>query len=64
LIDSYNAFIIEKKNVNQLATRLAALIDDKNLRLRLGRNAREFAENYLSWSNIVERYYIKVYNEL
>jgi glycosyltransferase involved in cell wall biosynthesis len=62
LVNCYNAIIIEKGDVNQLAARLATIIEDKNLRLRLGRNAREFAENNLSWSNIVERYYIRVYN--
>jgi glycosyltransferase involved in cell wall biosynthesis len=63
LINDYNAIIVEKRNINELASKLAEIIKDKNLRLRLGENARKFVEHYLSWNNIVEKYYIRVYNE-
>lgn len=62
LIDGLNAITVEKGDIYTLSRRLAELIEDKKLRSRLGENARIFAERYLSWSSIVENYYVKLYS--
>ena len=64
LIHGLNALVVGKGNINELALRLAIVIEDKNLRRYLGESARKFAEEYLSWDKIVESYYVKLYESL
>jgi glycosyltransferase involved in cell wall biosynthesis len=62
IVDGLNAIIVEKGDSYTLAKRLVELIEDEKLRRRLGENTRMFAERYLSWSSIVENYYVKLYS--
>jgi len=61
LIHGLNALTVEKGNVDELALKLATIIEDENLRRHLGENARKFVEEHLSWDKIVERYYVELY---
>jgi len=64
IVDGLNAITVDKKDVHGLSRKLAEIVEDEKLREHLGENARKFAENYLSWSSIVENYYIRLYSDL
>ncbi len=44
VIDGYNGILVEKKNVKELADALSKLIEDKELRLKMGENSRKLFE--------------------
>lgn len=52
--DGVNGYLIEPKNVQQLAARLKQLIDDKALRMEMGRKSREKAERDFAIEKVVE----------
>jgi glycosyltransferase involved in cell wall biosynthesis len=62
--DGLNVITVEKRDVYGLSRELMEVIDDEKLRKRLGGNARRFAEDYLSWSKIVENHYVRLYTDL
>jgi glycosyltransferase involved in cell wall biosynthesis len=64
IADGLNAITVEKRDVYGLSRELMKVIDDEKLRKRLGENARRFAEDYLSWSRIVENHYVRLYTDL
>jgi glycosyltransferase involved in cell wall biosynthesis len=61
LKNNENAILIKRGNLENLVNALETLINDESTRKNLGRNARIFAEENLSWKKIVEGYYIKLY---
>lgn len=63
VIDGYNGFLIQPKDVDALADRLNRLISDRELRIRMGRNAREYAEEYFGIEVVKERH-LSIYREL
>tara|TARA_B110000003_G_scaffold163085_1_gene163061 strand:+ start:3491 stop:5176 length:1686 start_codon:yes stop_codon:yes gene_type:complete len=59
-IDSYDHYIGRTSqtvsiNINDCIDKLKLLINDKDLRLKLGKNAKERAKQY-DWSNIINQY--------
>lgn len=54
--DGINGFIIPIKDSEALAQKLTILIDNKELRVEMGRKAREFAERDFSIENVVARH--------
>lgn len=63
VIDGYNGFLIEPKDVDALTEKLDLLISDKNLRSEMGKNARKYAEEYFSIEIVKERH-LAIYKEL
>lgn len=63
LIDGYNGFLIQPKDVDALTVKLDLLISDKELRIKMGKNARKYAEEYFSIEVVKERH-LAIYNEL
>lgn len=61
--NNVNGFLIEPKNISQLTEALKKLIDDKELRIRMGKAAREKAEKEFSIDKVVDTH-LKIYNEL
>ena len=61
--DGVNGFLIPTKDVGALVEKLRVLIDDADLRQRMGRAAREKAEREFSLDIVIERH-LKIYNEL
>ena len=61
--DGINGFLIPIKDSESLANRLALLIEDRNLRERMGKCAREKAEREFSLEKVVEAH-LNVYEEL
>ena len=61
--DGVNGFLIPIKNSDALAEKLEILINDYNLRVRMGIEARRIAERDFSIKNVVEKH-MEIYNEL
>lgn len=63
VIDGYNGFLVAPKDIDALTEKLDTLLSDKELRQRMGRNAREYAEKYFSIENVIEKH-LAIYKEL
>lgn len=63
LVDGYNGFLIQPKDVDALTAKLDLLLSDKELRVKMGKNARKYAEDYFSIEIVKERH-LAIYNEL
>lgn len=63
VIDGYNGFIIQPKDVDALTDRLDLLISNKELRIKMGKNARKYAEKYFSIDIVIQKH-LAIYNEL
>jgi len=61
--DGENGFLIEPRNPEMLADRLKKLIDNPELREKMGLNARKKAESEFSIDKVVDTH-IRIYNEL
>lgn len=61
--DGLNGFLIEPKNPEMLAEKLKILIDNKNLRERMGRESRFKAEREFGIEKVVETH-LRIYKEL
>lgn len=63
LVDGYNGFLIQPKDVDALTEKLDLLLADKDLRVKMGKNARQYAEEYFSIEVVKERH-LAIYDEL
>ena len=63
VIDGYNGFLIKPKDVDALTEKLDLLISDKELRVKMGKNSRKYAEDYFSIEVVKERH-MSIYDEL
>ena len=63
VIDGYNGFLIQPKDVDALTEKLDLLLSDKELRVKMGKNARKYAEDYFSIEVVKERH-LTIYDEL
>lgn len=63
VIDGYNGFLIEPKDVDALTEKLELLLSDKELRQKMGKNSREYAEKYFDIEVVKERH-LAIYDEL
>lgn len=63
LVDGYNGFLIHPKDVDALTEKLDLLLSDKELRVKMGKNARKYAEDYFSIEVVKERH-MAIYDEL
>ena len=61
--DGYNGLLFEKDNVEDFAKKLEKLIDDKELRLKLGKQSREWVIEQRDWRVIAEKL-ANIYNKL
>ena len=57
VVDGQTGLLFEPGNVGDLADKLGRLLDDPELRWRLGQAARERATAEFSWPVIIERHY-------
>jgi len=56
-------YLVENKNIEDLASKVKLLLEDKPLRLKMGKAARELVEHEFD-INVVAKKYIKVYSQL
>ena len=61
--DGVNGFLVPIKDSKTLAEKLRILIEDKDLRIKMGKAAREKAEKEFSLEGVV-REHLKIYNSL
>jgi glycosyltransferase involved in cell wall biosynthesis len=59
--DGYNGFLTDGSYVD-LAEKILFLLDDENLRKRMGENGKKFAKQF-DWKNIAEETF-KLYKKL
>lgn len=62
VVDGENALLVEKDNIEDIYNKVKKLLKDKELRIRLSKNAEEKAGQY-SWDNtisMIEKYYRSV----
>jgi glycosyltransferase involved in cell wall biosynthesis len=60
--DGEVGFLVEPENPHALAKRLLSLIESPNVRLAMGKRAREFVARERDWEKIAPRY-LDVYRE-
>ena len=63
LVDGYNGFLIQPKDVDALTEKLDLLLSNKELRVKMGKNSRQYAEDYFSIEVVKERH-LAIYDEL
>jgi glycosyltransferase involved in cell wall biosynthesis len=61
--DGYNGFIVPVKDSDALAEKLSILIENKDLRVEMGRNSRKLAERDFSIDNVVAQH-LEIYRTL
>jgi glycosyltransferase involved in cell wall biosynthesis len=54
--DGVTGFMVDQRSADQLAERLTALYEDRELLARLGRNGRTVVEKKFSWATVADRY--------
>lgn len=63
VINGYNGFLIQPKNVDQLTEKLDILLSDDNLRTNMGKNARTYAEKFFDIEDVKQKH-LTIYREL
>lgn len=63
VVDGYNGYLIEPKDVDALTAKLDVLLSDAELRRTMGKNSREYAEKYFDIEVVIERH-LAIYGEL
>lgn len=54
VIDGFNGYIIPTKDYMALVDRIKILINDKDLRIKMGKNARQYAEEHFDIKDVVK----------
>jgi glycosyltransferase involved in cell wall biosynthesis len=57
VIDGVNGFLVPRGNSGAIADKVAALLSDEDLRLKMGTRARTYAKNNFDWDKIVTMWY-------
>jgi glycosyltransferase involved in cell wall biosynthesis len=63
VVDGYNGFLIPIKNSKVLSEKLEILIENKELRIQMGRNSRRLAEQHFSIKTVIAKH-LEIYNQL
>ncbi|MEM3449879.1 MAG: glycosyltransferase family 4 protein, partial [Nitrososphaerota archaeon] len=63
IVDGVNGFIVQKGDVDALANRIVTLLSDDDLRLKIGLEARRYAEKNFDWNEKVKKWY-QIYAKL
>ena len=63
VIDDCNGYKVPIKNPQILASKLELLINNKQLRVRMGKESRRIAERYFSINNVIETH-MEIYNKV
>lgn len=63
VVDGVNGYLIPIRNVEALAEKLDLLLGDKELRVKMGKAGRAYAEEWFDIETVVDRH-LSIYNEL
>ncbi|MCG2700269.1 glycosyltransferase family 4 protein [Candidatus Parcubacteria bacterium] len=55
--DGENGFLFEYGDVDDLANKITKLLNDRELRLKMGNNGKKIAKGFPSWEEIAQKYY-------
>lgn len=61
--DSENGFLVYPKDYMELADKICKMLEDKELRIKMGESGRKMVENNFNWENISEKI-MRVYEEV
>ncbi len=61
VVDKETGFLVEPGNVDELAAKIEILLDDVNLRKKMGQKARKRAEEKYDWNKIIKKYYLPLF---
>lgn len=61
--DGVNGYLVPIRNASALAEKIKVLIDDRNLRIKMGKKSREIAEKEFSVDKVIDRH-LAIYQEL
>ena len=61
--DGVNGYLVPVKDSASLAEKIKLMIDDKNLRMKMGKASREIAERNFSLNDVIEKH-LAIYQEL
>ena len=60
--DGYNGFFVRPRNSNQIAKAVNKLLEDEELRNKLGANARKTVEEKFDWEKISQKF-LRIYKK-
>ena len=63
VVDGVNGFLIHPKDVDALTEKLDLLLSNKELREKMGKAARKYAEENFDIDIVIQRH-LEIYNEL
>ena len=58
--DGETGFLTPLEDAEALASAMILLLENKNLRLRLGENARDYVTSFFTWDHVVDRMFSKI----
>lgn len=61
--NGWNGFLFDPGNYKQLAERIIYLIENVDVKKRMGKNSRRLAEEVFDWNNIIKKY-LEIYREV
>jgi glycosyltransferase involved in cell wall biosynthesis len=61
--DGYNGYLVPVKDARALADKMEILINDEDMRLRMGKNSRQFAEENFDIKDVVQKH-LEIYEEI
>ena len=63
VMDGATGLLFEPGDVGDLCRKLSRLLDDSELRMRMGRAGRERFEEHYTWESILNRHYLPLLSE-
>ena len=63
VIDGETGFLIQPKDVDALTEKLDLLLSNKELRVKMGKAARKYSEEYFDIKIVIQRH-LSIYDEL
>ena len=61
--DGVNGIVIKRADIETIASSVCRLLNDEDLRLRMGLNARKYAEEVFDWNRIVRKWH-EIYEKI
>jgi len=61
VVDKETGFLVKPGDADDLAQKLEILLNNSNLRNKMGKKARERAEERYDWGKIIKKYYLPLF---
>ncbi len=63
VLDAYNGYLVPIKDINMLAQKMIELIENKEKRIKMGKNSRTLAEKEFSLDLVIDKH-LKIYSKM